>query len=904
MPNVAVAAVIVLTVASAVQGIYEHEVGENDWYRPGIGRVRHVHLGDDLVIVATHSGVLAGLDVHTGDIRWRQVLADGNDISGMYCDGTLVYTVVTGPSIDGQPMMGIWNAANGVVHNITGAFRTGLPARIGQPPKSDHFDIVVTSSLVAAANSTHVVAFNSGTALPVYVYASGGNIRGISGRGRSVDLVDIVVEDTQRRAVFFDALDSSGTRIKRKEHPIAHQSSVVGISGSRAVILSGAKLTVATMGLDTVTVPKEFGTGTRIVRIGNSEVAVTSHNDVYIISFPERPDSTESTVRHVSMPAGSLAQLASGTVHAYQAKDTITLSSSTTKFSVDFRSSDHGAIDTLVCKPFLCAVTSKDFALSLIRLGGKSSVLWTRENALSVPLQAELIDYPLEARAYAYSDGAHDEFPRLFPDRLLLQLETAKSFASHSLDILQGFYQALLLPTRTALQLDKKAFNMRKIIVVLSDVKVYAICSETSSTLWSIYIGEELGKRHGIFLVKPITSVAAIEPPELVIAIGRSTIHVDPRSGTVSVRRSWAGDVVHVAMFPRAVHRSLLVLSYFDGTADVYPSEAKPILANMFPYGLQFNFANVSSNSIQGFVISTTEDRLSSSVRWSYVFPKESLLVDMASSLPDEPVADPAVEIPVNLPAPSDQQQKRVVFKYIHRGILAAVTVSPSTGILAVVIIDGVTGATLYHNEHAGCGLRPSAVRVAVLEHSVVYTFFSAKEMQYQIAVVDIYHNDVVLSQSYLYPAAICSIGVTRTRYGVAGKQIIVGLCSGQVTMIDRSFLDPRRPPGPSPIATALHIRPYSPMIGIQPLEVLSFNTSIARLAALYSAPTDLESASIVLAVGLDLFLTKVHPSRPFDLLNADFNLPFLIATVTGVFIAIMISSRAAKASQLRAKWA
>lgn len=152
----------------------------------------------------------------------------------------------------------------------------------------------------------------------------------------------------------------------------------------------------------------------------------------------------------------------------------ITLSSSTTKFSVDFRSSDHGAIDTLVCKPFLCAVTSKDFALSLIRLGfrswftwishvlrvstgGKSSVLWTRENALSVPLQAELIDYPLEARcvyvdalrcrtrfllwmqrAYAYSDGAHDEFPRLFPDRLLLQLETAKSFASHSLDILQG----------------------------------------------------------------------------------------------------------------------------------------------------------------------------------------------------------------------------------------------------------------------------------------------------------------------------------------------------------------------------------------------------------------------------------------------------------------------------------
>lgn len=127
------------------------------------------------------------------------------------------------------------------------------------------------------------------------------------------------------------------------------------------------------------------------------------------------------------------------------------------------------------------------------------------------------------------------------------------------------FYQALLLPTRTALQLDKKAFNMRKIIVVLSDVKVYAICSETSSTLWSIYIGEELGKRHGIFLVKPITSVAAIEPPELVIAIGRSTIHVDPRSGTVSVRRSWAGDVVHVAMFPRAVHRSLLVLSYFDG---------------------------------------------------------------------------------------------------------------------------------------------------------------------------------------------------------------------------------------------------------------------------------------------------------------------------------------------------
>jgi ER membrane protein complex subunit 1 len=56
------------------------------------------------------------------------------------------------------------------------------------------------------------------------------------------------------------------------------------------------------------------------------------------------------------------------------------------------------------------------------------------------------------------------------------------------------------------------------------------------------------------------------------------------------------------------------------------------------------------------------------------------------------------------------------------------------------------------------------------------------------------------------------------------------------------------------------------------PPQVLSYNRTVEGLTAIHSVPATLESTSLVLATGLDVWFTRAHPSKTFDLLSDDFN--------------------------------
>ena len=56
-------------------------------------------------------------------------------------------------------------------------------------------------------------------------------------------------------------------------------------------------------------------------------------------------------------------------------------------------------------------------------------------------------------------------------------------------------------------------------------------------------------------------------------------------------------------------------------------------------------------------------------------------------------------------------------------------------------------------------------------------------------------------------------------------------------------------------------------------------------------APAALESTSLVLAFGLDLFMTRVQPSRTFDLIPDEFPYGFLL-TMTLLLGGIMLTLR------------
>ena len=68
------------------------------------------------------------------------------------------------------------------------------------------------------------------------------------------------------------------------------------------------------------------------------------------------------------------------------------------------------------------------------------------------------------------------------------------------------------------------------------------------------------------------------------------------------------------------------------------------------------------------------------------------------------------------------------------------------------------------------------------------------------------------------------------------------------------------------------------------------------------TAPALLESTSLILAYGLDMFLTRVAPSNTFDVLSENFNKAQLVFTVLGLLLAILITRPMVQRKKLKEK--
>lgn len=78
----------------------------------------------------------------------------------------------------------------------------------------------------------------------------------------------------------------------------------------------------------------------------------------------------------------------------------------------------------------------------------------------------------------------------------------------------------------------------------------------------------------------------------------------------------------------------------------------------------------------------------------------------------------------------------------------------------------------------------------------------------------------------------------------------------------------------------------------------------IERVDRVFTVPTGLESTSLVLAVGLDLFGTRVAPSKTYDMLDPNFNYALLVLVLTAMTVAVLVAGRMASNKRLKDQWA
>lgn len=276
-------------------------------------------------------------------------------------------------------------------------------------------------------------------------------------------------------------------------------------------------------------------------------------------------------------------------------------------------------------------------------------------------------------------------------------------------------------------------------------------------------------------------------------------------------------------------------------------------------------------------------------------------------------------------------------------------TTDPSVN---VYLVDTVTGGVLEKVVHRGA---EGPVTLLQSENSVLAHYYNAPAGQYELSALELFENrgegansgagtvdatgvvagassifqglslsslaslgsgrvapfnsfvegpPQTLQQTFTFRSAIKSLGVSQTRRGITSKEYLIGLPSEQLYALPKALVDPRRPVAePTPLERAEGLIPYSAALPVDKLRVVSHVHAIGGLRGVVSSHALLESTSLVCAYGLDLFCTRINPSQTFDLLNEDFNSPFLIATVTAVFIAIMWTRRMAKAKELATAW-
>lgn len=77
----------------------------------------------------------------------------------------------------------------------------------------------------------------------------------------------------------------------------------------------------------------------------------------------------------------------------------------------------------------------------------------------------------------------------------------------------------------------------------------------------------------------------------------------------------------------------------------------------------------------------------------------------------------------------------------------------------------------------------------------------------------------------------------------------------------------------------------------------------VSKIRHIITSPAQLESTSLVVAYGLDLFSTRVTPSNTFDILSENFNKAQLVLTVAGLALAIVITKPMVMKKKLRERW-
>ncbi|XP_066256521.1 ER membrane protein complex subunit 1 [Euwallacea similis] len=864
--------------------LYEDQVGKFDWKRSFVGKVKFVSWEARRIIVATEENVLASLDLKTGDIQWRQLLEEPSD--------SQIQLLLVGKEI--LTVSGSGN--NWLVRTWelnTGGLLNEWPLNAER--------IIPSAFSIADGKLFHLVPI-AGSHLEFTVY--------------SLSQSDKVKPSV--RKVSAPWLTGTSDCVTANSHFVCLKSNQIYfidlLQENSEFVSKPVETVIGTAAYNVVLIQLNQEEAAVLVRYSNeAKLLVLKGNDIITKSFNVMPNAV------------TVSEEGRKVIYQLEANDNnknklIRVNSKEYERGRDLLGVDldypvglgapiilggftRGSVTDLL-------LSTTDHALLLVRLP-EGKILWTREEALSSILATEFIELPV-SELDASIEHEFDESGGLismFTHRISTQVNQLYNLL---------FGNQLLSSNGMV----RDEFGLHKIIVVATRAgKLFAIDTLSGSIAWSYRLPNVQpfirinGEEKVVLLVQRTAQYAPLPAQCILLAQDAITgqgilFQFDPISGHSSEgiqRLSYK--IFQAVLLPhqnKNFLKPVLVLSD-QNEPHLYPIESfstiKSYLSTTFLYTV-----DPITSTLTGFSLRYSEENSLRVVPIWDVKLSPSKIVEVSAKHPNERVHSQGKVL----------YDRSVYYKYVNPNLLAVATVNPDQihrTVVSIYLIDGVTGLVLYSVSHKRA---KGPIYLVHSENWLVYSYFNERFRRMEVSAIELYEGHLqtnstvfssfavhqlpdIQSQSYILPAVPVKMAVTLTERGITNKFLLIALSNGAVVEIPWLLLQPRFPGMPCGLEESCI--PYIPEIPLHSEAIINYNQTLSRIRGIEIAPARLESTSHILVHGLDIFYTRVAPSKTFDLLKDDFDHRLIVLVLSLLIAASFITKHLAARKMLKQAW-
>ncbi|TNN76530.1 ER membrane protein complex subunit 1 [Liparis tanakae] len=867
-----------ILLCSTVGAVFEDQVGKFDWRQQYIGKVRFSHFDAHVqsskkVLLATENNVFASINTRTGELFWRHVDMTGpeGNIDALLHHGQDAVLVVG----DGRQLRS-WDINIG-----------GLNWEIVLDSGSETVDFQAVYSGGNGEVYVLGVVPHSHIAIVAYSLEDGEIIKQISVEAPWLSNIQASCVVIGRGML--TCVDSAAASLYTLDLHVQSQMTQIPLQSLELEATPGFQPVLVSTQPNPARPPlSEF-----FLQLGPEHHLLLQLNSGQIVTLRDFKPAMlvafaspgEKTVAAVMSPKNQTAC----SLNLFSAESGRRLLDTTLIFNLDPYG---GKPEKLHVQAFLkkddsvgyrVMVQSEDHTLTFIQQPGR--VMWTREEALSDVVTMEMVDLPLtgtQAELEGEFGKKADGLLSMLLKRLSSQLILLQAWIGH---LWKLFYDArkprsLVKNEVTIENLSRDEFNLQKMMVmVTASGKLFGIDSKTGTILWRHYL-DNIPSNAALKLMVQRTTAHFPHPPQCTLLIkdkdtGLATLHVfNPIFGKKS----------HVTP----------------------PALLQPMLQSLMLPVMDQDYAKVL------LLVDDQYKDLSTELIWEVVMPTEvQRIVSVKGKRPNEHVHSQGRVM----------GDRSVLYKYLNPNLLAVVTEStdlhPERSFIGILLIDGVTGRIIHE---AVQRKTKGPVHVVHSENWVVYEYWSTKSRRNEFSVIELYegmelynstvfssldrpHAPQVLQQSYIFPSSISTMEATLTEKGITSRHLLIGLPSGGILSLPKMFLDPRRPEIMTEQSREENLIPYAPELLIRSEWFINYNQTVSRVRGIYTAPSGLESTCLVVAYGLDIYQTRVYPSKQFDVLKDDYDYMLISSVLFALFFATMISKRLAEVKLLNRAW-